>query len=126
MIFRIPGIFASADQVTPLFKILLVVPLQSKIQSPLCDRQDLCDLLVQSHFPPLLLLVLSLCPSKTELLTVQENFILLYASFFVCAIPTNVLRFITHSIYLCKKPPSSWFPLHFVYILIESNYFIIS
>ena len=41
MSFRIPGIFASANQVTPLLKILSVILLHNKNQSLLCDRQNL-------------------------------------------------------------------------------------
>lgn len=50
MSFRISGIFASADQVTPMLKILLVVPLQNKIQS-LHDRQDLLWSTCSVSFP---------------------------------------------------------------------------
>lgn len=39
-----------------------------------------CDLLVQSHFPPLLLLVLLYVPARLNYLEFWENFILLYAS----------------------------------------------
>lgn len=74
MIFRIPGIFASADQVTPLFKILLVVLLQKKCSLLCVTDKPFGDLLVQAHFPPLILLVLSLCPSKNELLIVLGKF----------------------------------------------------
>lgn len=57
-----------------------------------------CDILVQSHLPPLLL-PCSLYPRKTELLIVLGKFYTSLCLFvFAHAIPTNVLPFTTHSI----------------------------
>lgn len=84
-----------------------------------------CDLLVQSHFPPLL--PCSLCPSKTEVLIVLGKFVLANFLWFslhmLFPLVSSLLRLTTYLLY--KRLSPSGFPLHFVYILIESNYFIV-